>query len=86
MREVRMRWKCKNRCKLLTNEKGPHRRAIGVATAAPSIVPRGNAPNIMPIWESDIEIDRAAAGKKEEGREKIAHCVIITSDVRNINL
>ena len=41
---------------------------------------------MMPIWVSDMEIDRAAAGKKEDGNEKMAHCVIITSDVKNINL
>jgi len=57
-----------------------------VATAAPSIVPKGNAPNMIPICESDMAMERAAAGKKEEGREKIAHCVIITSDMRNMNL
>lgn len=40
----------------------------------------------MPIWESDKDMERAAAGKKEEGREKMAHCVIITSDIRSMNL
>ena len=70
----------------LTKRLLPQRSARGVATAAPSIVPKGKAPNTMPIWESDKEIDLAAAGKKDEGREKIAHCVIITSDIRSMNL
>ena len=64
----------------------PQRRARGVATAAPSIVPKGNAPKTMPIWESDMDIERAAAEKKDDGSEKMAHCVIITSDIRNMNL
>ena len=41
---------------------------------------------MIPIWESEMAMERAAAGKKEEGREKMAHCVIITSDMRNMNL
>jgi hypothetical protein len=51
----------------------PQRKARGVATAAPSIVPKGKEPNMMPIWESEMEIERAAAGKKDEGSEKMAH-------------
>ena len=41
---------------------------------------------MIPIWESEMAMERAAAGKKEDGREKMAHCVIITSDMRNMNL
>jgi hypothetical protein len=36
-------------------------------------VPKGNAPKIMPIWESEMDIERAAAGKKDDGSEKMAH-------------
>jgi hypothetical protein len=70
----------------VTKRVAPQRRARGVATAAPNIVPRGNAAKIIPIWESEMDIERAAAGKKEDGSEKMAHCVIITSDIRNMNL
>ncbi len=78
--------KCKTWYQLFTKRVAPYLNATGVANAAPIIVPSGKEPNMMPIWESDMEIVRAAAGKKEDGNEKIAHCVIITSDVRNINL
>jgi hypothetical protein len=33
-----------------------------------------------------MNIERAAIAKKDDGREKMAHCVIITIDIRNKNL